>query len=131
VGTAVLSEPYLTQAIESGKVIELANLDSGNAANMPIDGYFALRTTVQNDPNTIAAFQAGLAEAQTLGDSRVDVESALVAEQVTHEVAATTSIGIYPTTIVASTLTNVLSLMGSANLPTTGLSAASLTGSNT
>ena len=128
--TAVVQDPYLTEAIESGKVTELANLDSGNAVDMPISGYFALTSTVQKDPNTVAAFQAGLFEAQSIGASRVEVETALEAAKISPEVAATTSIGIYPTQLVAATLTNVLSLMDSANLPTTGLSAASLTGSS-
>ena len=130
VSAAVIQDPFLTEAVETGKVTEVANLDSGNAVDMPLDGFFALRSTVQKDPNTIAAFQAALAQAQSLGTSRVEVEGALVSEKVTHEVAATTSIGDYPTTIVAATLTNVLSLMSSANLETSGLSAAALTGSS-
>jgi NitT/TauT family transport system substrate-binding protein len=125
---AVLQEPFLTEALETGTVAEIANLDSGNAVNMPIGGYFALGSTVQKDPNTIAAFQAGLAQSQALGVSRVDVESALTAEKVTHAVAATTAIGNYPTGIVAASLTNILSLMGSANIETAGLSAVTLTG---
>jgi len=131
INAAALQEPYLTEAIETGQVTELANLDSGNADDMPIAGYFALSSTVQKDPNTIAAFQAGLAEAQTVGQSRVEVESALVAAKVSHEVAATTAIGLYPNGIVAANLTDVLSLMNSANLTTSGLSAASLTGGGT
>jgi len=130
VDTAALQEPYLTEAIETGKVTELANLDSGNADDMPIAGYFALRSTAQKDPNTIAAFQAGLAQAQALGGSRVQVEAALIAAKVTPEVAATTAIGNYPTVIVAANLSNVLSLMGSANLQTSTLDAATLTGSS-
>lgn len=130
VGTAVLSEPYLTQAIETGKVTELANLDSGNAANMPISGYFALRDTAKKYPNTIAAFESALSQAQALGESRVAVEQALTTAKVSPEVASTTAIGNYPTGIVAANLTNVLSLMGSANLQTAGLDAATLTGGN-
>ncbi|MBR7827478.1 ABC transporter substrate-binding protein [Actinospica sp. MGRD01-02] len=130
-GAAVLEEPFLTEAIETGKVVEIANLDSGNAENMPISGYFALRTTAQKDPNTIAAFQSALAQAQALGSSRVDVEAALTAAKVSGEVAATTSIGNYPTGIVAANLTNVLSLMSSADLTTSSLDAATLTGTST
>jgi NitT/TauT family transport system substrate-binding protein len=128
VSAAVLSEPYLTEAIETGRVTELANLDSGNAENMPVSGYFALRSTVQKDPNTMAAFESALAQVQALGVSRVEVETALLGAKVSPEVAATTSIGNYPTGIFAANLTNVLSLMGSANLQTAGLDAATLTG---
>jgi NitT/TauT family transport system substrate-binding protein len=128
VATAVLQEPYLTEAIETGKVTELANLDSGNAENMPVSGYFALRDTAQKNPNTIAAFESALAEAQALGNSRVAVEQALTAAKVPAQVASTTEIGNYPTNIVAANLTNVLSLMGSANLQTSSLDAAALTG---
>jgi NitT/TauT family transport system substrate-binding protein len=128
VGAVILQEPYLTQAIETGKVIELANLDSGNAENMPISGYFTLRSTAQKDPNTIAAFESALAQVQDLGVSRVAVEQALTAAKVSADVAATTAIGNYPSGIVAANLTNVLSLMGSANLQTSSLDAATLTG---
>jgi len=128
VGTAVLQEPYLTQAIETGKVTEIANLDSGNAENMPISGYFALRSTAQKNPNTIAVFESALAQVQALGASRVEVEAALTGAKVSPEVASTTAIGNYPSNIVAANLTNVLSLMGSANLQTADLNAATLTG---
>lgn len=130
-GAAVLQEPYLTAALESGKVTELANVDSGNADNMPVSGYFALDTTVKNDPNTIAAFQNALAQAQSIGESRVAVEQALIQAKVTPTVAATTALGNFPTTIVEANITNVLSLMGSANLQTGGVSAGTLTGSGT
>lgn len=126
--TAVLQEPYLTQALESGKVAEIANLDSGNAANMPVAGYFMLSSTAKNDPNTIAAFQAGLSQAQALGGNRVQVESALTAAKLSPQVAATASIGNYPTSIVQASLANVLSLMGSANLNIGTQDATELTG---
>jgi ABC-type nitrate/sulfonate/bicarbonate transport system substrate-binding protein len=64
---------------------------------MPISGYFALRSTVQKDPNTIAAFQAALTEAQSLGVQPGAGRGRADPEQVSHEVAATTSIGNYPT----------------------------------
>jgi NitT/TauT family transport system substrate-binding protein len=128
VSAAILQEPYLTQALETGKVTELADLDSGNAQDMPIGGYFALSSTATNDPNTIAAFQAGLASAQALGQSRVSVEGALTLAKVPADVAATASIGNYPTEIVQANLANVLSLMGSANLQIGLEDATTLTG---
>lgn len=127
-GAAVLQEPYLTQALETGKVQELANLDSGNAENMPVSGYFALSSTVKNDPNTIAAFQSGLSAAQSLGDSRVAMEQVLTAGKLPAAVAATAELGNYPTSIVPANLENVLSLMGAAGLETGLQDAASLTG---
>jgi NitT/TauT family transport system substrate-binding protein len=131
VDTAVLQEPYLTQALETGKVAEIANLDSGNAANMPVAGYFMLSSTAKSDPNTIAAFQAGLSQAQSLGASRVQVEAALTAAKLSPQVAATASIGNYPTAIVQASLANVLSLMGSANLDIGTQDATMLTGGAT
>jgi ABC-type nitrate/sulfonate/bicarbonate transport system substrate-binding protein len=128
VSTAIVQEPYLTEAIETGRVIELADLDTGDAENMPISGYFALRSTAQKDPNTIAAFEAALSQVQALGESRVAVEQALNAAKVPPTVAATTAIGNYPSEIVSANLTNVLSLMSSANLQTAGLDAVTLTG---
>ena len=129
-GAAVLQEPYLTQALESGAVTELANLDTGDADNMPVSGYFALQTTAKNDPNTIAAFQAALAKSQALGVSRVEVEAALTTSgsKVSKQLAATTAIGNYPIGIVAANLTNVLSLMTNAGLQISTLTSGTLTG---
>lgn len=129
-GAAVLQEPYLTQALESGAVTELANLDTGDADNMPIEGYFALQTTAKNDPNTIAAFQTALAKSQSLGVSRVEVEAALTVagSKVSKELAATTALGNYPIGIVAANLTNVLSLMTNAGLQISTLTSDTLTG---
>jgi len=125
---AVLEEPYLTQALETGKVVEIADLDTGDANNMPIDGYFTLTTTASSDPNTIAAFQEGLAQAQALGQSRASVEQALTKGGLSQQVAATTAIGNFPSGIVAANVSNVLSLMDSAQVQTSNLSASSLTG---
>jgi NitT/TauT family transport system substrate-binding protein len=125
---AVLQEPYLTQALETGKVVEIADLDTGNANNMPIDGYFTLTTTASSDPNTIAAFQEGLAQAQALGESRSDVEAALTKNGLSQQVASTTSIGNFPSGIVAANVGNIISLMDSAQVQTGNLTPGSLTG---
>ncbi len=85
---------------------------------------------MQNDPNTIAAFQAGLAQSQALGVSRVDIEAALEAAKVTPALAATTALGNYPTGIVAANLTNVLSLMDSASLGVSTMTSGTLTGAS-
>lgn len=129
-GAAVLAEPYLTQALESGAVTELANLDTGNSDNMPVSGYFALQTTAKNDPNTIAAFQSALAKSQALGVSRVEVEAALTAagSKVSKELAATTALGNYPIGVVAANITNVLTLMANAGLQISTLTSDTLTG---
>ncbi len=126
--TAVIQEPFLTEELESGKVTEIADLDTGNADDMPIDGYFALANTVTDDPNTIAAFQDGLSSAQALGQSRVQIESALVQSGISHQVASTTAIGNFPAGIVAANVSNVLTLMDSAQIETSNLSSSALTG---
>jgi NitT/TauT family transport system substrate-binding protein len=124
----VLQEPYLTQALETGKVVQLANLSSGTAADMPVAGYFALTKFTQSNPNTIAAFDAALAQAQALGDSRVSIEQALEAQSVDATLAATTQIGNFPSIVVPATIDNVLSLMNAAGLQIGTLSSGTLTG---
>jgi NitT/TauT family transport system substrate-binding protein len=128
--TGVLEEPYLTQALESGKVVELANVSSGTAADMPVSGYFALTKFTEANPNTIAAFDAALAQAQALGTTRVNVETALESQSVTPELAATASFGNFPTSVVPATIDNVLSLMNSAGVQTGTLSSGTLTGTS-
>jgi NitT/TauT family transport system substrate-binding protein len=129
--TGVLQEPYLTSALESGQVVELANLSTGTAADMPVSGYFALTKFAQQNPNTITAFDAALAQAQTLGTSRVYVEQALEAQGLKNELAATAQIGNFPSTVVPATIDIVLSLMNGAGLQTGTLSSGTLTSSGT
>lgn len=128
VSVGVLQEPYLTDALESGKLVELANLSSGVAADMPVAGYFALTKFAQTNPNTIATFDASLAQAQALGESRVSIESALQAQAIKPELAATTQIGNFPSIVVPATIDNVLSLMNAAGLTIGTLSSGTLTG---
>lgn len=125
--TGVLQEPYLTQALESGKVVEAANLSAGTAADMPVSGYFAMTKFTQANPNTITAFDGALARAQALGGTRVNIEQALTNQSVTAQLAATTNIGNFPTAVVPATLDNVLSLMNGAGLQTGALSSGTLT----
>ncbi|MBR7839159.1 ABC transporter substrate-binding protein [Actinospica durhamensis] len=129
--TGVLQEPYLTQALETGKVVELANLSSGTAADMPISGYFALTKFTEQNPNTIATFDAALAQAQTAGSSRVAVEDALETQSMTNDLAVTVQFGNFPSTVVPATIDNVLTLMNGAGLSTGTLSSGTLTSSGT
>ena len=130
--TGVLQEPYLTQALETGKVVELANLSSGTAADMPVSGYFALTKFTDANPDTIATFDAALAEAQTTGTSRVSIENALEQSQsMKSDLAVTAEIGNFPSTVVPATIDNVLSLMNAAGLSTGTHSSGTLTSSGT
>jgi NitT/TauT family transport system substrate-binding protein len=129
--TGVLQEPYLTEALETGKVVEVANLAAGTAADMPVSGYFALTKFTQTNPNTITAFDGALAQAQSLGGTRVNIEQALTTQSVSPALAATTNIGNFPTAVVPATIDNVLSLMNGAGLQTGALSSGTLTTTGT
>ena len=129
--TGVLQEPYLTEALETGKVVELANLSSGTAADMPISGYFALTKFTETNPNTIATFDAALAQAQTAGASRVSIENALESQSMKDDLAVTAQFGNFPSTVVPATIDNVLTLMNGAGLSTGTLSSGTLTSSGT
>lgn len=129
--TGVLQEPYLTQALESGKVVELANLSTGTAADMPVSGYFALTSFTRQNPNTIAAFDAALAQAQALGSSRVQIEQALETQSIKASLASTAQIGNFPSIVVPATIDNVLSLMNAAGLEIGTLSSGTLTTTGT
>jgi NitT/TauT family transport system substrate-binding protein len=97
---------------------------------MPVSGYFAMTKFTEANPNTIAAFDAALAQAQALGTTRVNIEQALETQSVSAQLAATSSFGNFPTSVVPATIDNVLSLMNSAGVQTGTLSSGTLTGTS-
>ncbi len=119
VDAAFLVEPYLSQAEERYGVAELADLDQGSTAGMPVTGYFTTRAWEARHPAAAAAFTAALRQGQeTAATDRAAVERALIRHLgIAPVVAAVMSPGIYPVGAVdAVHLERVADLMRAGGL---------------
>jgi NitT/TauT family transport system substrate-binding protein len=112
-------EPFITSA-ELGAGAETILSDcSGPTADFPISGYFATSAWAQKYPNTARAFQEAMAKGQALADSsRASVEEILpnYIKGLSAEEAAIVNLGQYPTSIDATHMQRVASLMFTGGL---------------
>ena len=70
-------EPFVSEGEESLGVQELADLDQGATLNFPIQGFAVTQAWAQQNPDTLRAFTAALAEGQEVADTnRHEVEVA-------------------------------------------------------
>lgn len=98
VDAAFMVDPYLSRAEQKYGDDELADLDQGSTADIPVTGYYTTRAWQAAHPAAAAAFTAALRQGQQVAaTSRAAVEQALVRHiGITRLVAAVMSPGIYP-----------------------------------
>lgn len=98
VDAAFMVEPYLSKAEERYGVAELADLDQGSTAGIPVTGYYATRAWEAANPAAAAAFTAALRRGQQIAATdRAAVERALIRHLgISPLVAAVMSPGTYP-----------------------------------
>lgn len=106
-------EPFGTQMAESMGARMVADLATGKTADLPIAGYAATEKFVKENPKTVAAFQRALQKAQGMAADRKVVEAVLptYAKGINAKVAASMSMGTYPTSLDAAALQRVADLM--------------------
>ncbi|WP_165964185.1 ABC transporter substrate-binding protein [Actinomadura sp. KC216] len=106
-------EPFGTQMQRSMGARMVADLSSGQTANLPIAGYAATEKFVEKNPKTVAAFQRALVKAQGMCADRKVVENVLptYAKGIDAKVAAGMGFGEYPTTLDPAHLKRVADLM--------------------
>ncbi len=98
IDAAWLPEPFGTIAEENIGAVPLADFDQGSLANFPIGAYVGLKSWVDGNPNTVAAFLRALQEGQQVADTnRAAVEAGLVNKNNTQQYA--------PTPLQAATMT--------------------------
>jgi NitT/TauT family transport system substrate-binding protein len=95
---AFLSEPYITVAQEQYGDQVLADLDQGDTANFPVDGYVATQAWAQKYPNTAAAFVRAIEEGQRIANSDAPAVQAAMAryDQLPKDVTAAMVLSRYP-----------------------------------
>ena len=112
-------EPFLTTAELTAGAQPIMSTCTGPTASFPMSGYFAMQRWAQKYPNTARAFQFAMERAQALADaSRAAVEQVLpdYVKGLTLEQSAVVNLGQFPTTLDATHLQRVASLMINAGL---------------
>jgi len=106
VDAAAMPEPFATSAEQEYGAVKLADLNQGATEQFPIQGYVVTKSWAEQNPGTLKAFIAALAQGQEIADtSRQAVEQAMEGlkgpqnGEVPPIVAAVMAINIYPTSI--------------------------------
>jgi ABC-type nitrate/sulfonate/bicarbonate transport system substrate-binding protein len=118
VSAAALQEPYVT-AGQITQGLEVAqDLATGNAAAVPVDGYFATKDFTVKFPRTTAIFAAVMARLQSSAGSRVAVETVLrnSDKALDSRVISAMQMGTYPSVVLPATLDIVFRLMSGAGM---------------
>ncbi|HEX6934057.1 MAG TPA: ABC transporter substrate-binding protein [Streptosporangiaceae bacterium] len=107
----LLTQPYVYQAQQQGAV-ELLDACSGATAGIPLSGYFTSTSWSQNNGKEVAAFRAGLAEADAQASMPGPVQSVLpMYAKLTKEEAALVTTGVYPLSTITANLQRTADLM--------------------
>lgn len=128
---AALQEPYVTGSEINAGLQMSQDLVTGNAASVPVDGYFATKTFVTQYPKTTAIFAAVMAKLQSESSERVIVETALhQSNTIDPKVIAMMQLGSYPSVVLPAKLDIVLRLMDTAGTRTGQMDSSKLTDLN-
>jgi NitT/TauT family transport system substrate-binding protein len=115
VDAACLVEPWATTAAKEIGAVPLLDGASGPTANIPMAGYFVAAGAgkfANSSPNTIAAFQRGLARAALESQDRAKVEAVLIKYvKIDQQTADIMTIATYSTSLDARRVQRVADLM--------------------
>lgn len=113
VDAAFMVEPYISRAQRVSGQVPVLDAASGPTADIPIAGYGTTGKFVKENPNTVAAFQRAMAKGQRDAADRPTVEALLVeyVKGVDKETASLVHFGEFPTTLDATRLQRVATLM--------------------
>lgn len=111
VDATVVLEPFLT-AEETAGAVTVLDAASGPTSEIPIAGIATTAKFVQDNPNTVAAFQRAVSKAQADVADRSVVEQTLPTyTKITPETAPLLNLGTWPATIDSTRLQRVADLM--------------------
>ena len=112
VNAILATEPTIFQAESQLGAVPVVDSATGATAHLPLDGYFALRSFASKNSAQLNAFRSALETGQSAASQQAPVRAALE-----HSVglamsdASLVTLGIYPTSMNASDLQRVVSLM--------------------
>jgi NitT/TauT family transport system substrate-binding protein len=113
VGAIYEIEPYVTEAAEQDGDAELADIDTGGASGLPVDGYGALASWAARYPGTARAFARAVLRANVIAATRPSLlQRALnAALRLNPNVGDVMATGTFPTATDAAQLQRVANLM--------------------
>jgi NitT/TauT family transport system substrate-binding protein len=112
VDAAFMVEPFISRAQRASGQISVLDAASGPTDGIPIAGYGTTGKFAKENPNTIAAFQRAMTKGQRDAADRPTVEPLLVEyAKVDKETASLVHFGEFPTTLDATRLQRVATLM--------------------
>jgi len=114
----LLTEPYIYQAQQAGAV-QLVDACSGATAGIPLSGYFTSTSWSQDKTQEVAAFRAGLRQADAQASMPGPVQAVLPSyANLSRQVAALITTGVYPLTTITASLQRTADLMwGTGMIP--------------
>jgi len=120
-------EPFATGAKAAGAQMVLSECQ-GPTASFPLSGYFATSSWVQSHPNTARAFQQALEKGQAYaGSNPASIRSILPTyTKITSAAAAKLELNSYPSTLDASPMQRIVTMMVSGGMLTKPLDVNSL-----
>lgn len=105
-------EPFITKAAVAVGAKNVLDIASGPTANIPLLGWASTDKFVKDNPKTIAAFQRGMAHAAQDAMQRHEVENVVPKiAGIDAPTAALLNFGVFPTSLDASRVQRVATLM--------------------
>jgi NitT/TauT family transport system substrate-binding protein len=122
----LLTEPYIYQAQQAGAV-ELADACSGATAGIPLSGYFTSTSWSRDKTQEVAAFRAGLTQADAQASMPGPVQAVLPAyAKLSKQEAGLITTGVYPLTTITADLQRTADLMWASGMITRRLNVADM-----
>jgi NitT/TauT family transport system substrate-binding protein len=105
-------EPYITQGEQKFGLVPTFKIVTGSTDNIPLSGYVATTKFINAHPDTVAAFQRAMVKAQKAAVDRAAVSSVLPdLTGVDKQTSSLLKLGVYPTSVDATRLQRVVTLM--------------------
>jgi NitT/TauT family transport system substrate-binding protein len=100
----------------------------GPVANFPLSGYFSTAAWAQKNPNTARAFQTAMLKAQAYANANPSAVASVLPtySKITAAAAAKLPPSTYPSTLDATSIERVTTLMQSGGLLTSPLDVSSM-----
>lgn len=106
------TEPTIYEAESQLGAVPVVDSCTGATANLPLDGYFSLRSFAQQQPASLAAFRSALLKGQATAAQQGPVRSVLQGSVgLSVQEASLVTLGQYPTAISASDLQRIVKLL--------------------
>jgi len=105
-------EPYITQAERTTGAQPVLKIVTGSTANITSAGFIATSQFIEKNPKTVAAFQKAMVEGQKAAADRSKLLEVLPdLNGVDKDTASLLNVDVFPTSVSASQLQRVITLM--------------------